>query len=89
MDAGLVIAVVVVAVTIASALVYAGIGRSLAQWRTRASAPLSGTEREGDLREEVRSLVIASNERRVRRGEEPLDVDAEVERRLRDADRPA
>jgi hypothetical protein len=28
--------------------------------------------------------VIARNERRVRRGEEPLDVEAEVDRQLRD-----
>jgi len=37
------------------------------------------------LRDEVRQLVIARNERRIRRGEEPLDVEAEVERQLRDA----
>jgi hypothetical protein len=37
------------------------------------------------LRAEVRDLVIASNERRLRRGLEPIDdVEAEVERRLRD-----
>jgi len=28
--------------------------------------------------------VIARNERRMRRGEEPLDVEAEVDRQLRD-----
>ena len=36
------------------------------------------------LREEVRQLVIARNERRLRQGKEPLDVDTEVERQLRD-----
>ena len=36
------------------------------------------------LRAEVRQLVIARNERRMRRGEEPLDVDAEVERQVAD-----
>jgi len=36
------------------------------------------------LRDEVRQLVEARNERRIRRGEAPLDVDAEVERQLRD-----
>jgi len=36
------------------------------------------------LREEVRQLVEASNERRRRRGEEPLEVEAEVERQLRE-----
>jgi hypothetical protein len=36
------------------------------------------------LRDEVRQLVVARNERRLRHGEEPLDVDTEVERQLRD-----
>ncbi|MGK2955862.1 MAG: hypothetical protein ACSLFI_09370 [Solirubrobacterales bacterium] len=36
------------------------------------------------IRAEIRQLVIANNERRVRRGEEPLDVDSEVERRLQE-----
>jgi hypothetical protein len=36
------------------------------------------------LRAEVRALVIARNERRMRRGEEPLDVEAETERQVAD-----
>jgi hypothetical protein len=32
----------------------------------------------------VRQLVIARNERRIARGQEPLDVEAEVERQLRE-----
>jgi hypothetical protein len=36
-----------------------------------------------ELRIEVRQLVIARNERRLARGESPLDVEAEVERQLR------
>jgi hypothetical protein len=36
------------------------------------------------LREEVRQLVIARNERRLRQGKEPLDVEAEIDRQLRD-----
>jgi hypothetical protein len=83
-EPGLVILVVVVVVTIASALVYAGIGASLGRWRREADAPLGGRAVEGDLREEVRTLVVAANERRVRRGEKPFDVEAEVERRLRE-----
>ena len=39
-----------------------------------------------DLRAEVRALVEARNVRRVARGEPPLDVDAEVERRLSELD---
>jgi hypothetical protein len=38
--------------------------------------------RDEALREEVRQLVIARNERRARRGEPPLDVEAEVDRQL-------
>ncbi|HEX3608330.1 MAG TPA: hypothetical protein VHU14_01480 [Solirubrobacterales bacterium] len=36
------------------------------------------------LRAEVRELVIARNERRMRAGKEPLDVEAEVERQVAD-----
>jgi hypothetical protein len=46
----------------------------------------AGKKRDLDekLRAEVRELVIARNERRMRRGEEPLDVAAEVERQVAD-----
>ena len=36
------------------------------------------------LREEVRQLVVARNERRQRQGKDPLDVDKEIERQLRE-----
>jgi len=36
------------------------------------------------LRDEVRQLVIARNERRLRQGKEPLDVEVEVDQQLRD-----
>ena len=36
------------------------------------------------LVEEVRQLVVSRNERRIRQGREPLDVDREVERQLRE-----
>jgi hypothetical protein len=36
------------------------------------------------LRDEVRQLVLARNERRLRQGKEPLEVEAEVERQLRE-----
>jgi hypothetical protein len=36
------------------------------------------------LRDEIRQLVVARNERRVRQGKEPLDVEEEVERELRE-----
>ena len=38
------------------------------------------------LAEEVRQLVIARNERRMRSGEEPMDVESEVERTLQELD---
>lgn len=34
--------------------------------------------------EEIREHVVARNARRVRAGEDPLDVDEEIERRIRD-----
>jgi hypothetical protein len=37
---------------------------------------------ESGLRAEIRQLVVANNERRARRGEAPLDVESEVDRRL-------
>ena len=46
------------------------------------SAPAAGAD--PALREEVRQLVIARNGRRLRQGKEVLDVEAEVERQLRD-----
>ena len=36
------------------------------------------------LVEEVRQLVVARNERRIRQGKEPLEVDKEVQRQLRE-----
>jgi hypothetical protein len=51
--------------------------------RLRAERQRSGsTVSDAELREEVRQLVVARNERRARQGKEPLDVDAEIERQL-------
>jgi hypothetical protein len=49
-----------------------------------APAPSRGEEIEAELREEVRQLVVARNERRLRQGLEPVDVDEEIERQLAD-----
>jgi len=38
------------------------------------------------IRAEIRQVVVAKNESRERRGEEPLDVDAEVDRMLAEFD---
>ncbi len=50
--------------------------------REPSGASSAGTD--AGLSEEVRQLVLARNERRLRRGEEPLDVEAEVQRTLRE-----
>jgi hypothetical protein len=53
--------------------------------RLRAEpAPAPTAAADPGLVEEVRQLVVARNERRARAGEPPLDVEAEVERQLRD-----
>jgi hypothetical protein len=85
---GVTAALVTIAVTIAAVAVYRSLGGALSDWSWR----LRGLDRpeadegtrEESLRDEVREMVVASNARRVRRGEEPLDVEAEVERKLRD-----
>jgi hypothetical protein len=46
--------------------------------------PSGSLGRDAELRDEIRQLVIARNERRMRRGELPLDVGDEIERQLRD-----
>jgi hypothetical protein len=47
-------------------------------------AEAAGGGRDEALRAEVRTLVIARNERRARRGEAPLDIEAETDRQLAD-----
>ena len=44
----------------------------------RLTAPVIDAE----LRGEIRDLVVARNHRRARRGEPPLDVEAEIEREI-------
>jgi hypothetical protein len=86
LEPGLVIAIFVVVVTIASALVYAGVGRALGGWRSG----LQGVEGRADTEagaaaereEEIRQMVQARSDRGVARGREALDVDAEVEKLL-------
>jgi hypothetical protein len=48
------------------------------------SDPDSPPMADNALREEVRGMVLARNRRREAKGEPPLDVDAEIERQLRD-----
>jgi hypothetical protein len=56
--------------------------RLLAEAETPAPSPDKRIETE--LRQEVRQLVVARNERRLRQGLEPLDVEEETERQLAD-----
>jgi hypothetical protein len=69
--------------------------RSGPAWRSIGKGPLAieepepdrapqATEDEEALRAEIRQVVLADNERRTRRGEPPLDVSAETQRRLAD-----
>jgi hypothetical protein len=52
--------------------------------RLLADRPAGSAAADAGLAEEVRGLVVARNERRMRQGKEPLDVDQEVERQLRE-----
>ena len=52
--------------------------------RLLADRPPAAGGSDPALAEEVRQLVVARNERRMRQGKEPLDVDREVERQLRE-----
>jgi hypothetical protein len=65
--------------------------RSGDAWHSIGRGPMAidedlpaGATREQVVREEVRQMLVARNERRTRRGEQPLDVEAETERRLAD-----
>lgn len=60
-------------------------GQGAAQAAGAGEPPAPGKHDAG-LAEEVRQLVVARNERRVRRGEQPLDIEAEVERTLAELD---
>jgi hypothetical protein len=50
----------------------------------KLTAPAVDLSADPELVEEVRQLVVARNERLMRRGEEPLDVEAEIARQLSD-----
>ena len=52
--------------------------------RLLAEPQAGGAGIDPGLVEEVRQLVVARNERRARQGKEPLDVDEEVQRQLRE-----
>jgi hypothetical protein len=83
--------IVIVAVVVAAGLVgvagmllsrgpYERIGRSSITFDHEATRVDGVTNAE--LEAEVRAFVQARNQRRIERGEPPLDVEAEIERRL-------
>jgi hypothetical protein len=91
---GIVIFVVVVLAAIVAVIAIAGSGRvydeighgglSLRDGSDR-SAPAHAPRAAADERdEEIRQMLEARNARRLRQGKEPLDVEAEVARRLRE-----
>ena len=92
LSSGTVLVLITLLVAPIAAIAFA---RSGPAWKSIGKGPLALEERgpedespasgrEEALRAEVRQLVLAANERRRRRGEAPLDVDAETQRRLAD-----
>lgn len=64
----------------------AGVGAAISAELDGDRRPLSARLGAGhDLVAEARSMAVAANERRRRAGKPPLDLDEEVERRLREA----
>jgi hypothetical protein len=91
---GLVIVVVVVLAAIVAVIAIAGSGRlydqigrgglSLRDGSDRPAADPAPAALADEREEEIRQMLEARNARRVRQGKEPLDVEAEVARRLRE-----
>lgn len=77
-----VVAVVLVAGVVAVALAFGARGTYDQIGRSGLTFDHEAPRSTNDLRAEVRAFVEAANARRIARGEEPLDVEAEVERRL-------
>jgi hypothetical protein len=66
-----------------SGRIYKGLGRSGAfsmedEGGRRAAPPPTGPAADAEAREEIRQMLEAKSARRVARGEEPLDIEAEV-----------
>ena len=81
-----VVAVVVVAGVVAVALAFTARGTYDQIGRSDITFDHEAERSTNDLRTEVRAFVEAANARRIARGQEPLDVEAEVEARLRRSD---
>lgn len=77
-----VVVVVLLAGVVAVALAFGARGTYDQIGRSDITFDREAPRSTNDLRAEVRAFVEARNERRIARGEPPLDVEAEVERRL-------
>ncbi|RKQ93736.1 hypothetical protein C8N24_3607 [Solirubrobacter pauli] len=77
-----VVVVVILAGVVAVALAFGARGTYDQIGRSDITFDREAPRSTNDLRAEVRAFVEARNERRIARGEPPLDVEAEVERRL-------
>jgi hypothetical protein len=91
-----VLVVVVVGASIVAVITFALSGKTYAQIGSGglslrdgsdrpATEPLSGARFEAVRDDEIRQMLEARNERRVRRGQEPLDIEAELETLVRPA----
>ena len=95
-DSGLAVVVIVVSIIgivgaivafVGSGKLYEQVGKgglSLDRDDARSGPPAGSAAARAEAEAEIRQLVEARNERRIARGEEPLDVEAEVDRQLRD-----
>ena len=81
-----VVSVVVLAGVVAVALAFGARGTYDQIGRSDITFDHEAERSTNDLRAEVQAFVEAANARRIARGEAPLDVDAEVERRLSRSD---
>jgi CHASE1-domain containing sensor protein len=77
-----VVAVVLLAGVVAVALAFGARGTYDQIGRSDITFDHDAPRSTNDLRAEVRAFVEARNARRIARGEPPLDVETEVERRL-------
>jgi hypothetical protein len=77
-----VVSVVVLAGVVAVALAFGARGTYDQIGRSDITFDHEAERSTNDVRAEVRAFVEAANGRRIARGLEPLDVEAEVERRL-------
>jgi hypothetical protein len=82
-------AVIAVWTFVSSGEAWARIGEGGLSLRDGSDRPESGPVAARERDDEIRQMLAARNERRLRRGEEPLDIDAELARLTAPAIDPA